>query len=75
MIAKIKSSEGYADIEINNLICHCGFCDNFDEHDARIELNFKEQQLMYTCSKCHKLNVVVFGKEKPPPYPSISIGR
>ncbi len=75
MIAKIRSSEGYADIEINNLVCHCAFCDNHDEHDARIELNFREQKLMYTCSKCHKMNTVEFGKEKPPPYPHSRISR
>lgn len=71
---KIKI-EGLADIEINRFRCVCGYCSNTDSEGALMEFNFKEQRVIYLCGKCKKENSMVFGKEMPPPYPRLGIGR
>lgn len=71
---KIKI-EGLADIGINCFQCVCGYCGNTDSEEALMEFNFKEQRVIYLCGKCRKENSMVFGKEKPPPYPKLGIGR
>ena len=71
---KIKI-EGLADIGINFFQCVCGYCGNTDSEGALMEFNFKEQRVIYLCGKCKKENSMVFGKDKPPPYPRLGIGR
>lgn len=73
-MAEIKI-EGHASLGINLIQCVCGHCGNSDTKGALIELNFKEQRLIYVCSKCKKDNSMVFGKEMPKPYPQIGIGQ
>jgi len=73
-MAKIKI-EGIADLGINSIVCVCGHCGNSDLENARIEFNFQEQRVIYLCSKCKKENDMPFGKDKPPSYPRIGIGR
>lgn len=77
-MAKIKIEgqiEGVADIGINRFQCVCGHCSNTDSEKVLVEFNFLEQRVIYICSKCKQENSMVFGKEKPPPYPRLSIGR
>ena len=66
--------EGSADIEINRFQCVCGYCANTDSGGALMEFNFKEQRVIYLCGKCKKENSMVFGREKPPPYPRLGVG-
>ncbi len=75
-LAKAKTElEGTIDIGINNLVVVCAHCGNSDKSNARIELNFKEQRLVYQCSKCKKENSVEFGKEKAQPLPRTRLGQ
>lgn len=62
-------------LPINKMVCVCGHCGNHDNQDALIELNFREQRVIYLCSDCKQENSMSFGKEKPAPYPRTSIGR
>lgn len=73
-MSKIKI-EGHADLGINTLRCVCGHCGNSDDDKAIIELNFMEQKIFYLCGKCKKENFMIFGKDKPPPYPKMRIGH
>jgi hypothetical protein len=74
MAAKIKI-EGLADLGINTFQCVCGHCGHTDKEKAIIEINFMEQKILYLCGKCKKENFMVFGKEKPAPYPRTRLGR
>lgn len=61
--------EGVSEIGLNQIICVCGKCGNHDNENGTLEFNFREQKVMYTCSKCKKMNEMQFGKELPQPYP------
>lgn len=67
--------EGEAEIGINQIICVCGYCNNHDNVSALIELNFREQKLIYQCSACKKKNEMAFGKAPLEPMPKSSFGR
>ncbi len=67
--------EGIAHLDINTIRCVCGYCGNNDNENAYIEFNFLEQRVIYVCSQCKKENHMVFGKDKPQPYPSIRVSR
>ena len=59
---------------LNTVICVCGYCANSDNENARIELNFLEQKIIYSCSQCKKENSIIFGKQ-PPPYPRTKVSK
>ncbi len=69
------SFEGEAEVGVNQIICVCGHCNNHDNTSAIIELNFREQKLIYQCSACKKKNEMAFGQAPIPPLPRISFGR
>lgn len=73
-IARI-SFEGDAEVNVNQIICVCGHCNNHDNTSAIIELNFREQKLIYQCSECGKKNEMAFGQEPLSPLPRSSFGR
>jgi len=66
---------GKANIGINLIKCVCGHCGNNDNKHALIEFNFQENRVIFLCSKCKKENYMEFGRDRPPPYPRMSIGR
>lgn len=67
--------EGSITLPLNRIVCVCEFCNNHDNENAIIELNFREGKLMYLCSACRKENSVIFGKDQPAPYPRSSMRR
>ncbi len=64
---------GGIDLPLNRIVCVCGFCNNHDNDNAIIELNFREGKVMYLCSSCKKENYMQFGKDQPAPYPRTSM--
>ncbi len=71
-IAKAEM-EGHVDIAINIVVCKC-VCGHVDKENATIEINFQEQKVFYSCSKCKKMNTMQFGKQSIP-MPRTTIGR
>lgn len=61
--------KGDAQITLTEVVCICGKCGNTDRENATIEFNFREEKVFYTCSKCHKINEMTFGKQLPSPLP------
>ena len=59
----------------NKIVCVCGYCGWHDNQNVVMEFNFREQSVIYLCSQCKKENRMVFGKDRPPPYPKARIGR
>jgi hypothetical protein len=59
---------------MNKIVCVCGHCGWHDNNNVVMEFNFREQSVIYLCSNCKKENRLVFGKDKPAPYPRARIG-
>jgi len=55
------------------LICvHCGHHDI--DGDELLEIDFKQQQIMYVCRNCNKENIMKM-KTSPSSYPMIGVRR
>ncbi len=74
---KIKL-EGDASIGINTVLTVCKFCNNNDRVNSVIELNARENKIMFLCSQCKKMNEIKLGlapHEMSQPLPKTHIGR
>jgi hypothetical protein len=68
--------DGLCDLGIAELSCVCAKCNNRDTAGASIEFNFRNQTVLYMCSKCKTMNEMRFGREPfAPPLPKSKMGH
>lgn len=60
---------GDAAIALNTVLTVCKFCNNHDRENSIIELNARENKIMFLCSQCKKMNEIRFG---PAPHEMVS---
>jgi Zn finger protein HypA/HybF involved in hydrogenase expression len=63
------------EVKNNSTVFVCGHCRHHHYGSAAIEFNFYDKKIFYLCPQCKKMNAIQFGKDMPPPYPKIGIGR
>lgn len=71
---KIKI-EGMIEMDAPEFLCVCQYCGEHNRERASIEFNFREQAIFHLCQNCKKMNVIRFGKEKPPPLPKTRLSH
>lgn len=72
---KIEIS-GEANIGINTVLTVCKYCNNHDHAHSMIELNARENKIMFLCSQCKAMNELRLGPaphEKTAPLPRTQI--
>jgi len=67
---------GDAVMNLNSFFTVCKFCSNHDRENISLEINARENKIMFMCSKCRKMNEIKFGPaphELAPPLPKTRV--